>query len=137
MSNLNNCIFQGNLTADPELVGSERNVCRFSVAVTNGFGEYENTMYIRCVAFGKQGAAIAEHFQKGKPIIVSGTLVQNNWENDEGQKFSRHELKLRPMEGFNFVGNNRRDEVPNESSEPQEAATPSGASNDGEAGELF
>jgi len=117
MSNLNSCHFQGNLTADPELVGQEGNVCKFTVAVNNGFGEYANTAFIPCVAFGSQAKIISQHFQKGSPIIVNGTMAQNNWETQDGERRSRLELRLRPVEGFNFVGTKGGESV---STVPQE-----------------
>lgn len=105
MSNLNVVVLQGNLTADPELVGSEKNVAKFTIAVNSGFGENKETAFIDCVAFGKQVEAIKNHFAKGKQIIVRGAIRQNRWEDkDSGQKRSKLEVVLENFNGFNFTG---------------------------------
>lgn len=48
----------GNLARDPELrYSTEQNqmaICRFTIAVNDGFGEKQKTSFIRIVTFGKQ-----------------------------------------------------------------------------------
>jgi single-strand DNA-binding protein len=109
MSNLNVVVLQGNLTADPEIVGKDQHVARFTVAVNNGFGENKETAFVDCVAFGKQVETIKEFFKKGKQIIVKGSLRQNRWEDKEsGQKRSKIEVTLDNFGGFSFVGGGGR-----------------------------
>jgi single-strand DNA-binding protein len=120
MSNLNNWDGQGNLVDDPELVGENKDVARFTVAVNNGFGEHKSVTFVDCVSFGKQAQIIKKHFSKGKPIIVRGSLRQNRWEKDD-QKFSKMEVHLHRMDGFHFVGGNGNAVAA--SDEPQPAAT--------------
>lgn len=107
MSNLNVVVLQGNLTADPEIVGNDKNVARFTVAVNHGFGENKDTAFVDCVAFGKQVEAIKEYFKKGKQIIIHGAIRQNRWENDKGEKRSKLEVVLNNFEGFSFVGSGK------------------------------
>lgn len=105
MSNLNVVVLQGNLTDDPEIVGKDQNVARFTIAVNNGFGEKKETAFVDCVAFGKQVETIKEFFVKGKQIIVRGSLHQNRWEDKEsGAKRSKLEVTLDNFAGFSFVG---------------------------------
>lgn len=136
MSNLNRISIQGNLVDDPELVGKEQNVARFTVACNIGFGDNEDTAFIPCVAFGKQAGVIAKHFQKGRQIIVNGSLVQNRWEDKEtGGKRSRLEIRLATFEGFHFVGGQRPTEASEDApARAEEEAAPAATS---EAGELF
>ena len=103
MSNLNVVVIQGNLTADPDIVGKESNVARFTIAVNNGFGENKETAFVDCVAFGKQVEAIKEYFAKGKQVLIRGSLRQNRWENDKGEKRSKLEVVLDNFAGFSFV----------------------------------
>lgn len=103
MSNLNVVVLQGNLVADPEIVGKESNVARFTIAVNSGFGENKDTAFVDCVAFGKQVETIKEYFEKGKQIIVKGVIRQNRWEDKEGQKRSKLEVVLDNFAGFSFV----------------------------------
>lgn len=105
MSNLNNVSLQGNLVEDPKVMGNENNVARFTVAVNNGFGENASTTYVDCVAFGKQVPVISEHLHKGKQVIVNGQLMQNRWEDKDGNKRSKLEVRLNNFGGFFFTGN--------------------------------
>lgn len=104
MSNFNLVALQGNLTADPEFVGQEKNVGRFTIAVNSGFGEKKETTFVDCVAFGKQVETIREYFTKGKQVIIRGALRQNRWETKDGEKRSKLEVVLDNFGGFSFVG---------------------------------
>lgn len=80
----------GNLVADPELKGQNNNVVNFVIAVQRLFknkqtNEYE-TDFIRCVAFGKTAEIIANNFNKGNKIGVTGSLQTGSYENNQGQK---------------------------------------------------
>ena len=105
MTNLNQYIAQGNLTADPEVHGAENNVVRFTIAVNNGFGEYKTTTFVNCVGFGKQVDVIAKNLTKGKQVLIRGKLIPNEWTNEAGEKRSKLEVQLENVEGFFFTGN--------------------------------
>lgn len=144
MSNLNICAFQGNLVAAPEIVGKESNVARFTVAVNNGFGDNRTTSFIPCVAFGKQVETISKHFEKGKQVIVRGSLIQNNWtDKGSGANRSRLELRLDGFNGFSFVSGGNggaASEATTEASAPADAPASEpveAAAGGGEDGELF
>lgn len=103
---MNICVFQGNLTRDPEFRTAQTgtSICNFSIAVNSGFGENKKTMYMDCTAFGKQAEIINENFKKGKEILVNGELVLDTWEDkDTGSKRSRHKLNLASWQGFSFT----------------------------------
>jgi single-strand DNA-binding protein len=138
MSNLNVIVLQGNLTADPEIVGQEQNVARFTVAVNNGFGEKKETAFIDCVAFGKQVEVIKEHFAKGKQVIVKGSIRQNRWEAEDGTKRSKLEVILDNFGGFSFVSDSRgaRASTSEDVSEPASTETAT-ASTGGKKERLF
>lgn len=100
---------QGNLTADPEIVGNEKNIARFTLAVNDGFGEKEEVHFFDCVAFGKQVETIKQFLTKGKQIIVEGSLRQARWEDKEtGKGRSRVEIKLKDYGGFHFVNGGKQ-----------------------------
>lgn len=126
MSNLNQVTLQGNLVKDPEIVGAEQNVARFTIAVNNGYGEHKSTAFVDCVAFGKQVETIKKFFVKGKQIIIRGSLTQNKWEDKDGNPRSKLEIRLENFEGFFFSGSNGG----GGQSASEEPATAS-ASNDG------
>jgi|SRR5689334_9256607 len=130
MSNLNVVVLQGNLVADPEIVGEKANVARFTIAVNVGFGENKETAFVDCVAFGKQVETIKEYFEKGKQVLVRGSIHQNRWEDKEGQKRSKLEVQLDNFGGFSFVSGSK----PASSQEEAPAET---ASSDKGGGKLF
>ena len=94
----------GRLTRDPEQqqVG-QYNVTRFTVAPNstrkNREGEYDNT-FVRCTVFGRQGDVIAQRFQKGQPIIVSGELSTSTWKDKQGQDRTSVEMSV---QNFSFT----------------------------------
>ena len=111
MSNLNVVVLQGNLVADPEIVGKEQNVARFTIAVNSGYGENKETSFVDCVAFGKQVETMKEHFKKGKQVLIRGSIRQNRWETKEGEKRSKLEVTLDNFAGFSFVSGGKKEEA--------------------------
>ncbi len=103
----NKVTLMGNLTRDPELRTTQNgnSVCNFSLAVNrtwrNADGEQQEEVdFIDCVAWGKAGELIEQYTSKGRPLLVSGRLKQDTWEQ-EGNKRSKLEVVV---EDFNFVG---------------------------------
>lgn len=94
----------GRLTRDPEQQqAGQYNVTRFTVASNstrkNREGEYDNT-FVRCTVFGRQGDVIAQRFQKGQPIIVSGELSTSTWKDKQGQDRTSVEMSV---QNFSFT----------------------------------
>lgn len=94
----------GRLTRDPEQQqAGQYNVTHFTVASNstrkNRDGEYDNT-FVRCTVFGRQGDVIAQRFQKGQPIIVSGELSTSTWQDKQGQTRTSVEMSV---QNFSFT----------------------------------
>lgn len=69
-------------------------------------GQYEEkTEWTNCTAFGKQAEVIAQHFQKGSEIFISGKLQTRSWE-DNGQKRYATDVLINT---FSFTGGSRVD----------------------------
>jgi single-strand DNA-binding protein len=98
--NLNTVILQGNLVSDPEFVGENGSVARFTIASNSGFGEKREVDYIDCVAFGKQVDIIRQYSGKGRFVTVRGRLRQNRWQTPEGENRSKLEVRLDNFDGF-------------------------------------
>jgi single-strand DNA-binding protein len=83
MADLNNCVFTGRLTRDamPKQAGSY-DLLEFDIAV-NGFKQ-EETFYIKCNVWGKQGQAIKDYCLKGKQVAVAGKLKIRKWQGNDG-----------------------------------------------------
>ena len=73
-------IFEGRLTADPELrtYGADNNsLVNINVASDIGFGDNKKTVYHRCTAFKKTADAINNNFKQGDQIFIVGSPTQN------------------------------------------------------------
>lgn len=101
----------GNLTRDPNLrlLAGDRAVVSFAIANSRKYkvnGEArEDTTFIDCEAWGKIGETIAQHFVKGKPILVTGRLKQDRWEDKDGNNRSKHAIVV---DSFCFIPDGRR-----------------------------
>ena len=86
---LNNVSIMGRLVRDPELRytgdNSDIPVLGFSIAVDRSYGEDE-TDFIDCVAWRKNAESISKHFEKGRPIIVTGSLQARRWTDKDGNR---------------------------------------------------
>ncbi len=93
MSSFNHVTFVGNATRDAELkyLPSGGAVAEFGIAVNNPFKKNDEAMFLDCTLFGKAAESVSQYIQKGKPVLVSGRLVQERWEKD-GQKRSKFKV---------------------------------------------
>ncbi len=81
---MNQTIMTGNLTADIETkdVG-EQHLSKFTLACNEG----ERVVFIPVEAWNMPH--LAEHLHKGSKTLISGSLKQDSWETDAGEKRSR------------------------------------------------
>ncbi|MHB8880361.1 MAG: single-stranded DNA-binding protein [Thermodesulfovibrionales bacterium] len=93
----NKVILIGNLTKDPELRYTPQGtpVCTIRLASStkykSGDGMKEETLFIDCIVWGKQGESVAQYLAKGKTALVEGRLQERKWETD-GQQRSKFEI---------------------------------------------
>lgn len=92
----------GNLTGDPELrfTPSGAAVVNFTVASTpRRFDKQANewkdgdTLFMRCSMWRDYAEHVAESAKKGDRVIVTGSLVQRQYETREGEKRTVVELQ--------------------------------------------
>lgn len=86
---MNKCMFVGNITKDPELrfiPASGMAVCKFSLALNDGYGEKKTVSYINCVAFAKKAEAIANYTEKGSKVAIESRVQTGSYDNKEGKK---------------------------------------------------
>lgn len=81
----------GNLTADVELKSAQSGTtyCNFNIGVQRPYkdkqtGNYESD-FPRCKAFGKTAEIIADHFQRGSKIALTGTLQTGKYTDKDGK----------------------------------------------------
>ncbi len=93
---MNSVNFIGRLTRDPELdqTNSGTAVCRMRLAVPRRRkeGKDQGAVFVNVVAFGAQGAAVADYMTKGRQVAVSGRLEHREWTDTEGSPHSVHEV---------------------------------------------
>lgn len=91
---MNNVNIIGRLTRDPELrqIGSGTHLCKLSIAYNEYFthnGERrENVSFFNVVIWGASGENANRYLSKGNRVAISGSLKQNTWQDQSGQKRS-------------------------------------------------
>ena len=101
---VNNLVFQGRLTADPELkqTGSGVPYIKFTIAWSKKVKEGEKKCFLRCTAWRSTAEMIAKYFVKGQEIAIVGELETNEYTDLSGQKRSETVANVNEV---NFCGN--------------------------------
>lgn len=81
---LNSITIGGNTGRDAELsfTAGGQAISKFSLAVSEGFGDKERTMWVNVVAFGKLAESLNPYITKGAKIGVQGRLSLRDYEKD-------------------------------------------------------
>lgn len=93
MAAFNKVILIGNLTADPELKQTQNgiSVTSFTIAVSRRYSSKnaENgpqADFINVVAWRNTAEFITKYFQKGKSILIVGSIQTRSWTDQNDQK---------------------------------------------------
>jgi len=92
---MNNVVMIGRLTRDPELrfiAGSGRAVANFSIAVNREFAKNNEADFFRVVVWGKPAENVANYLSKGRLVAIKGSLRNNNYETQSGEKRTATEI---------------------------------------------
>lgn len=84
---MNKVILIGNQTKDPELTytaGTGSAVCKFTIAISRGYKDKNETDFINCVCFGKVAENVAQYTAKGSKLCVEGQIRVNQYKDKEG-----------------------------------------------------
>jgi single-strand DNA-binding protein len=100
MSSFNKVIMMGNLTRDPEFkqLPSGQGVCRLSLATNRQFKPknaaeaIQEVCYIDVDVWGAQAESCQNFLKKGSSALIEGRLKLDSWQDNEGQKRSRHSI---------------------------------------------
>lgn len=113
---MNKVILMGRLCTDPEIKQSNSGAtyCNFKVAVDSYNGKEKQAEFFSCTAFGKTAEFIAKYFSKGKPILIDGTLHNNDYEDKNGTKHY----------SMNIIVNSAEFCLSSGKAEPQQTAQP-------------
>lgn len=120
---VNKLIYQGRLTANPELKRTQSDVSNleFTIAWSEKYKEAETKCFLRCKAWRNTAEFIDKYFKKGQEIIIEGHMVTEQWEDGEEKK-SR---TICVIDKAHFAGS-KADSVPSGTSQEQPAPGPDG-----------
>lgn len=95
---MNNVNIIGRLTKDVEVrkTSTNKSVSSFSIAVDNlatKDGE-KTTSFFNCNAWNNVAETLSKYTRKGDRIAISGSLIQRNYENKNGEKNSVVEINV-------------------------------------------
>ena len=100
MASYNRVIIMGNLTRDPDYkqLTSGQSVCRLGLASNRQFKNKQTGTMVQEVCFvdidvwGAQGDSCNQYLKKGSGVLVEGRLKLDTWQDNEGQKRSKHSI---------------------------------------------
>jgi single-strand DNA-binding protein len=106
---MNMNIISGNLGADPESIYTETgtHIANFPLAFKAG----KKTAWIQVNSFDKLAEIAEKHLHKGAKVIVTGSLTQDKWVNDDNQvrtafKLIANRIEFIKTDGRGFDKNN-------------------------------
>lgn len=98
---MNNVSLIGRLTKDPEIrsFGKGKDAvdfCRFTLAIRDGKDKdgNERTQFISCTAWGAVVEILEAYTSKGDMLAVDGKIVNNNYEDKDGNKVWQTEVRV-------------------------------------------
>ena len=109
---MNKVILMGRLTKDPEVkqTGSNVAVCSFTVACDRRYksqnGERQ-TDFINCVAWRQQATLLGNYFHKGSRIMVTGSIQNRSYDDQNGQKRYVTEVMVEEVEFVDTKADNQ------------------------------
>lgn len=112
----------GRLTSDPEIkiVGADIPVAKFSVAVDREGTKDKKTDFFNLVAWRKQAEFCGKYFQKGKEILVTGSMQCDNYTDKDGNKRNYWSLVVQHID---FCGSKGGEGKPTKDVEVEEEIT--------------
>lgn len=85
---MNKVIIVGRLCQDPEVRYTQSGIAvtTFNLAVDNGYGENKRTDFIPVVAWRKLAEVCGNNLNKGRRVLVEGSLQIRSYEANDGSK---------------------------------------------------
>jgi len=109
---MNLVVIKGNLTRDPEMRYTPKGtaIANISIAVNEVWNDdqgekHEKVHFFDVDVWGKRAEVVSQYFYKGKPILVTGKLKQETWDDKETGK-PRSKIKI-VMDSFDFCGDTK------------------------------
>ena len=102
---MNNWTGIGRLTKDPETryaSESQMAICRFTVAIDDGYGEKKKTNFVPVIVFGKQAENCEKFLAKGRMVAVEGKIQTGSYEKQDGTKVYTTDVIANRVEFIDF-----------------------------------
>ena len=92
--NTNTVILVGHLGSDPEIRQFQNGgqIATFNLAIGDDYRDKQRTHWIPIVVHGNSADVARQYLQKGSKICVTGKLVQESWQDQNGN--NRTALKV-------------------------------------------
>lgn len=119
---INNCVFMGRLTGEPEMryTRSNKPVTTFRIAVSRR-SSADVTDFIPCVTYGAQAEFVSQWFQKGTLAIVIGQLTSHMWtDKNTGKTRVDYEIQCDNVQ----FGETKKQRIAREQEQPSQTAEP-------------
>lgn len=115
---MNKQILLGRVGKQPEVVGAENKVTKFSVATSERWSKngekQERTDWHSVIAFGKTGETLAKYLNKGDQIYLEGKTRHNKYADKNGIERWATDVEVL---AFEFIGGKKESQVVEPSAE--------------------
>lgn len=135
--NTNIVILTGHLGADPEIRQFQNGgqIATLNLAVGDDYRDQQKnivnrTHWITVVIHGNYSDVARQYLHKGSKVTVTGKLVQENWQDQNGNNRSTLKVAARSFEMHDTRANNEQIQSKS-STQPQEKPTAASVQNDG------
>jgi single-strand DNA-binding protein len=112
-------VVAGRLGKDPDFrkFDEEKQVCKFVVAVQDGFGHKQRTEWFNCTIWNKKAQIFFDRAQKGTLVFVEGKQSTSEWTDANGKKNYRAEIQVG---NFRVISNGKVADEPAFDPNPQD-----------------
>ena len=95
---MNILIATGNLGKDAVLRNTQSGaVSNFSVAMKAGYGQNEQTVWVKCSMWGKRAESLNQYLVKGQTVAISGEASLRSWTTKEGEVKTDLECRINEL----------------------------------------
>jgi len=123
--------FTGTVGRDAEVryLPSGQAVLNVTVANNIGFGDKQQTLWIRCAVWGKRAEGqLQNYLKKGQQVFVSGELSQSEYKAQDGSTKTSLELNANIID---LVGKrNESNQAPQQGDQPSQSSAQQAPSHD-------
>ena len=108
MPSFNKLIVMGHLVREIEVKETRSGDKMISncIATNHKVGGETQATFIDFTIFGRQAEVMAQYLDKGDPVLLTGRIQQNNWQNDDGENRSKLQMVANEMAFVGSQGDN-------------------------------